>query len=304
MQSARWTFTYAFATCLAQGIFVSIVDAGERSIEWEFEISNETYVQTGLDQDEFPPWTIVDLELYAEGSMQLSSEYTLFGGAKVGAGYDANEREGELEEYYIGLEYNGYRFGYGAKEYATEEFDLSLEVDLGRQTDFEQIEDRGQEVLFFQTERDDYELGFSFDFSDESSSLDAFASTKINETFTILTAYQRFRSPENTEVINTAGIMLLTRLGEWELVNSISNNRLTTSVDMGVQREFTNGNKLALSCGVEHLKLEARDKNTICFANFAYKVSDYLFVNAEIGSLNTDEADGVGFLIGIEFEYE
>ncbi len=275
-----------------------------QTVDWEFEISNEAYVQTGLNEDEFPSWTLVDLELYAENSFALSENVKLISGLSIGAGYDANEKEGEIEEYYIGIDYDGYRFGLGSKEYASEEFDISLEINFGRQTDFEQIQDQGERVLYFQTERESYELGLSADFSADQRSYDAFLSVELGENTTLATAYQRYRELGDENYTTTLGATLINSIGDWEFISSLSGNQFTTSIDLGVEREFAAGHKFALSCGVENLKQSKRDRNTLCFTNFAYKVSDYLFLNAELGYLETEDADGVGFLLGVEFEYE
>ena len=247
-----------------------------------------------------------DLEIKVHAAQKFGNGIKIFGAVetdfkKEGDG-DANST---LDQAWMGIDFGALTVGFGKTDYATDNFSVEADYEMGPGDGFDQFKDAGDDLIFGNFKAGDFTLYYSTDIAEgndgevkDESSVDLVARYKVAG-FDLAVGYQDFKEDGESESIDTIGARVKTKLGGLGLGLAFTTNDTSDQIDASLKYKL--GGKLSGASGVSQVSPEGEDDITYWYTNIGQSFGKAK-VFAEIGGDNRDETD-IGYLVGMRIRF-
>jgi len=254
----------------------------------------------------------LDLE-YDDLEIKFHAEQTLGSGMKIFGVLEADFKgEGDggaaknLDAGYVGLDLGNFEIAFGKYDYATDNFSVEADYEMGPGDGFDQFNDAGSDLIFGNYKAGGFKLYFSTDIAEgkdgevkDESSVDLVAQFKISG-LNFAVGYQDFKEDGEAESIDTIGARVKTKIGGLGLGLAYTTNDTSDQIDASFKYKL--GNKLSGASGFSRVSPDGGEDINYWYSNVTRSFTKNTRIFAEIGGDNRDNTK-TGYLAGLRVRF-
>lgn len=248
-----------------------------------------------------------DLEIKLHASQKFGNGMRVFGAIETDF-----KREGDgganstLDQAWVGLDFGDFEIGLGKTDYATDNFSVEADYEMGPGDGFDQFQDAGDDLIFGNYKKGPFKLYFSTDIAEgddgtvkDESSVDLVAQYKFSGLDFAL-AYQDYKADSNSESIDTIGARVKGKAGQFGYGLAYTTNDTRDQIDASLKYKLGGG--LDGATGVSQISPDQGDDLVQYYSNIGYSFSKNTKVFAEIGGNDADNTE-IGYLTGLRVRF-
>ncbi|MGH1543886.1 MAG: porin [Arenicella sp.] len=269
--------------------------------DYEIQLRKRTGEGDSLEMD------YDDLEIKFHVSQAFDNGISAFGVLEADF-----KREGDgganktIDAGFVGLDFGNFEIGFGKTDYATDNFSVEADYEMGPGDGFDQFNDAGNDLIFGNFGNKTYKVYFSTDLAEEGeegvkdeSSVDLVAQINVAG-LSLAFGYQDFKEDGNSESIDTVGARVKGKMGSVGYGIAYTTNDTTDQIDLSLKSKL--GGKLSGAIGFSDVSPAEGDSTSYWYANLTHSFSSNVKTFAEIGGNNADDSE-TGYLAGLRVRF-
>jgi hypothetical protein len=247
-----------------------------------------------------------DLEIKVHAAQKIGNGMSIFGAVETDF---KSEGEGSakktLDQAWVGIDFGALSLGLGRTDYATDNFSVEADYEMGPGDGFDQFSDAGGDLIFGNYKTENFKLYFSTDIAEgddgevkDESSVDLVAQFKVAN-LNLAIGYQDYKEDGSSESVDTIGARVKTKVGGLGFGLAFTTNDTRDQIDASLKYKL--GGKLSGASGLSQVSPEGGEDITYWYSNIGRSYGKAK-VFAEIGGDSRDDTK-FGYLAGLRIRF-
>ncbi|WP_044617155.1 porin [Gynuella sunshinyii] len=285
------------------------------NLEGDFQVNFEkSRVKDSKVQMEYD-----DLEIKFKPTYTLDNGMTAFGVLEIDFNKEGDSGAAKnLDDGYVGLGYMGGKVSMGDMVYASDDFGIGEDYELGMDTAFANTS--GSDVIKAEYSTDMFTVKASYDMEEnhgsgdkDESAFDLYGETSFGD-ITVAGAFQSYKADGDADEVNNFGASISYSVDMFSVAAEVSssegfivdNINIEDAVEYQIAGTYSATDAVTLAAGIGQILPDNDDiaNITVYYVNAKYAFAEKAYVFAEIGGADTDDVDtDLGYAAGLAVKF-